>query len=61
MSTLDLVDKLLTIFNEILWPAIGLWVAYLVRKWVGGTLTPPPYEHKVTLQEGEKFGGKGKP
>lgn len=51
MDTLNLVDKLLTILNEVIWPALGLWIAYLVRKWVSGTLTPPAYEHKVTLTE----------
>lgn len=54
MSTLDLIDKLLTIGNEVLWPALGLWVAYLVRKWVGGSLSPPPYQHTVTLQDTQK-------
>lgn len=50
MSTIDLVEHLLKILNEIIFPALALWVAYLVRKWLTGQLETPPYEHKVSLQ-----------
>lgn len=51
MTTLELVDKLLTILNEIIFPSLALWIAYLVRQWLHGRIQTPPYEHKVQLQE----------
>ena len=51
MTTADLMDRLLRIIDEAVIPAIALWLAYYVRRWVNGTLKVPPYEHKVTLQE----------
>ena len=51
MNTLDLIDKLLTIAVEIIFPALALWLASYVRKWLRGTLPVPPHVHEVTLAE----------
>lgn len=46
-----LIEHLLTIVNEIVFPAIALWLAYYIRSWLKGTLSPPPYQHEVRLKE----------
>lgn len=54
MSTVELVEHLLKIANEVIFPALALWLAYLVRQWLHGRIQAPPYEHKVQIQDGAK-------
>ena len=49
MNTLDLIDKLLTIACEIIFPALALWICFYIRKWLTGTLPVPPHIHQVSL------------
>ena len=51
MNTLELIDKLASIFVEIVFPVLALWLCYYVRKWLRGTLPVPPHIHEVSLKE----------
>lgn len=54
MTTADLLDQIFRILNEailLIFTAIGLYVANLIRKWVGGNLPVPPHTHTVVINE----------
>ena len=54
MSTMEFLEKLFAIIDEVLGTIlmlVGVWLATQVRKWLRGELPVPPYEHHVTLQE----------
>lgn len=40
MSTVEFIDHLTTIFADLVVPAIGVWIAYLLRSHFGGNGSP---------------------
>lgn len=50
LTTAQFIETLVRIIDEIFFPALALWVGYLVRKWINGQLNPPAYRHEVELR-----------
>lgn len=51
METINLIEHLLLIFNETVWPLVGVWLVYVARRWMEGKLKVPPHVLDVSIEE----------